>query len=326
MDPTAPAARAFREGRLSDCLELLFRLPVRSDSESVLRAEILSLLGRADEAEAAATSLVRSNKLPDALLARCTTVLADCGWHRGELTNGLELYQLAVRYAHDSKDVAIICRANTQLLERTCDRTGFDSSVSLAGVVRRSVTRSADPQVHSNVHLTFGRLEARAGRVAVAQRHFHLARVLLETDPNAHVSASIDLDESVALWLTGEIASATELAERGAKSAARIGWSKGCVVGHGNLACLYACSGRLDDAQNQIRMAFKESFSSPSSELALADTKARVLLASGDYAAVETILAENENKFQVQPWYKLTFEQTRIELLLRMRRWSEALA
>ena len=61
----------------------------------------------------------------------------------------------------------------------------------------------------------------------MAQKHFHFARGLLVSDPNAQLSASIDLDESVALWLTGEIASAINLAERGAKDAARIRWSKG---------------------------------------------------------------------------------------------------
>ena len=118
--------------------------------------------------------------------------------------------------AEASKDLTTICRANTQLLERTCDSTGFDSSLPLASVVRRSVTRSDDPQLHSLVHLAFGRLEAKAGRFAVAQRHFHLARGLLLADSNLYLASSIDLDESVALWLAGDIVSAIELAERGA--------------------------------------------------------------------------------------------------------------
>ena len=139
MDLITPAARAFREGRLSDCHELLLRSPAKDDSEAVLAVELLNLLGRADEAEAAATRLVEANRLTESLLARCTSVLADCKWYRGELSLGLELYQMAARYAQASKDVSTICRANTQLLERTCDRTGFDSSLSLAGVVRRSV-------------------------------------------------------------------------------------------------------------------------------------------------------------------------------------------
>ena len=40
-------------------------------------------------------------------------------------------------------------------------------------------------------------------------------------------------------------------------------------------------------------------FLSPSFELALADTKARALLASGDYAAVEAVLATSHNEVRV---------------------------
>ena len=36
-------------------------------------------------------------------------------------------------------------------------------------------------------------------------------------------------------------------------------------------------------------------------------------------------LQQRRDDIQVQPWYRLTFEQTRIQLLLRTRRWPEAL-
>ena len=325
MEANAAAARTFREGLILSCHELLVKSPQRALADAVLAAEVQNLIGKAHEAEEAAKQLVNTKNLPQALLARCTTVLADCRWYAGDLVVGLELYRLAARRAEASKDLTTVCRTQTQLLERTCDGTGFDSSLPLASVVRRSVTRSDDPQLHSFVHLAFGRLEARAGRFAVAQRHFHLARQLLLGDPNIYLAASVDLDESVALWMAGDIGSAIELAERGATNAERIGWSRGRVAAAGNLACLYVCAGRLADAHKQIRLASFESFSSPSFRLALADTNARALLASKDYAAANLALSANRNEPQVQLWYRLTSEQTRIELLLRTRRWPEAL-
>ena len=48
-------------------------------------------------------------------------------------------------------------------------------------------------------------------------------------------------------------------------------------------------------------------------------------MASKDYAAANLVLAANQNEPQVQLWYRLTSEQTHIELLLRTRRWCEAL-
>ena len=326
MNAQTPAAQAFREGRLLDCQEILGRSSSHSTYEAVLAAEVLALLGRTDEAETAAHTLLHTRGITESLEARCTSVLADCRWYRGERDAALELYQLAVQRSNAAKDASIVCRASTQLLERTCDRTGFDSSLPLASVVRRAVTRSGDPHDHSLVHLAFGRLEGKVGRVAVAQRHFALARGLLTGDANAYLSSSIDLDESVVLWLTGDIDSAIDLAERGAALAFRIGWSRGCVAAGANLACLYVCSGRLKEAHERIQQATHESFSSPSFKLALTDTRVRALLASGEYAAAEAILEANQLELQGQPWYELTFRQTQVELLRRMNRWPEALA
>jgi DNA-binding NtrC family response regulator len=196
--------------------------------------------------------------------------------------------------------------------------------VPLAAIVRRAATRSADPHVHAQVHLTFGRLEAKAGHFATAQKHFQLARKLLVGEPSLYLSSSIDLDESVVLWLAGDIVGATELAERGAVVASEIGWSRGRVAAAANLACLYVCSGRLRDAHTQVRVAANEPFSSPSFRLALADTEARALMAAGDHAGAKRVLAEHTNE-SVQSWYRLTVEQTNVQLMLREERWADVL-
>ena len=53
-----------------------------------------------------------------------------------------------------------------------------------------------DPQVRASIHLTFGRLEGRAGHLRTALRHFAVARQLVAEDPNELLASSIDLDES----------------------------------------------------------------------------------------------------------------------------------
>ncbi len=323
--PTS-AGLAFREGRLSDCYELIARASHRTEADSVLAAEALTLLGRSDDALIEAKRLAGNQRLEPSLLARCTVILANERWHAGDFEAGLELYRAASNLAENSKDVSTLCRVKLQLLEKICDSTGFDSSLPLATLVRRVVTRSDDPQIHALAHLSFGRLEAKAGRLPVAQRHFQLARNLLATAPNAYLQAAIDLDESVALWLQGSIASAIEIAERGGASAAKIGWSQGRRIAYGNLACLYVCACRLADAQVQIRLASREPFLSVGAENALADTQARALLARGDYQGAEKTLSTISNEGQVQPWYRLTAELTRIELFLMTGRWSEVVS
>ena len=164
------AVLAFREGRLLDCYELLARAGERTEADSVLAAEALNLLGRSDDALIEAKRLAGDQRLAPSLLARCTIILANDRWHTGDFEGGLQLYRAASSLADASRDVSTLCRVKLQLLEKICDSTGFDSSLPLATLVRRVVTRSDDPQIHSLAHLSFGRLEAKAGRLPVAQR------------------------------------------------------------------------------------------------------------------------------------------------------------
>ena len=126
METTASAARAFREGRLLDCQEHPESLAEPSTAETVLGRRFSHLLGRTDEAETVAGAVSYKHGIGRTILARCTSVLADCQWYRGERDVGLELYQLAPHSTcRGIKGRVIACRANTQFLERTCDRTGL---------------------------------------------------------------------------------------------------------------------------------------------------------------------------------------------------------
>ena len=78
------------------------------------------------------------------------------------------------------------------VLERTSDRRGLDQSFALTARVRRVAVRSGDAHLIVSTHLTFGRLEAKRGRFAVARRHFGISRRLLLDEPNVWLSAAAD--------------------------------------------------------------------------------------------------------------------------------------
>ena len=178
MELETAASAAFREGRLSDCDDLLRRKARKSEADEILAAEVAALLGRTQEAELAARRMRQKPNVAAGLLARCTSIEADCLWHRGELVAALGLYELAVEQARASRAASLLCRANTVLFERVRDRTGFDSSLPFArvGDNLKRISRFASSSI---AHLAFGRLEAKAGRTEVAKRHFNLARGLL---------------------------------------------------------------------------------------------------------------------------------------------------
>ena len=128
-------------------------------------------------------------------------------------------------------------------------------------------------------------------------------------EPNQYLSASIDVDESVVLWLIGDIGGATELAQRGAIAATEIGWSRGSVAARANLACLYVSSGRLSDAHEQVRRAQQERFSSVSTTLALADTTARALMADERFDEAQRLITSVLEEPGSRPWYRLSAQR-----------------
>src|SRR5262245_19525175 len=152
------AVTAFRRGDFGAAYQALIDGPANSDVDTVLRVELLSYIGKCDEASQTATYLLHGDRLPKLLQSRCTSVLADDRWHSGETTSALKLYRRTVQLAEDSDDLDYLCRCRAQLLERTCDSAGFDSSVPLATAVRRQALRSSDIQLRGQAHLTFGRL------------------------------------------------------------------------------------------------------------------------------------------------------------------------
>jgi hypothetical protein len=180
--------------------------------------------------------------------SRCTVVLADEAWYSGDFAQAVALYNKALSSAEQTDSVKQICVAGTLVLERTSDATGFDSSVSLASRVRKLAVRSGDAHLSVSTHLTFGRLEGKAGHFDVARRHFGIARKVLLREPNAWLLAATDLDESSVLSLCGDIVGAIELAKSGAAAADESGWSRGRVAAAATLAFCYLSIGNFADA------------------------------------------------------------------------------
>ena len=224
----------------------------------------------------------------------------------GDFAEAVAFYRKALSSAEQTDSVKQICVAGTLVLERTSDATGFDGSVSLASRVRKLAVRSGDAHLSVSTHLTFGRLEGKAGHFDVARRHFGIARKVLLREPNAWLLAATDLDESSVLSLCGDVIGAIELAKSGGASADESGWSRGRVAAAATLAFCYLSIGNFADAEVQFSRIERERFNSPSYRLALADTKARAALAAGDWTRAEEILDSCSSELNsVQRWYRL---------------------
>ena len=99
MQSNEQAAAAFRKGHFLETHEFLRRAHF-SDADAVLQAEVHLCLGNHHDAERVAGRLSQTKRLPQALLARCLSVLADTRWYAGDLLSSLELYQKEIGRAH----------------------------------------------------------------------------------------------------------------------------------------------------------------------------------------------------------------------------------
>ena len=297
------ANRAFRQGRFNDVLGLLANVAPRDHQDHLLRLEALYHCGFGQRAADEATATLRENVAPS-IRSRCLSIIAAQLWDDGDHANALASSKEALSVAAQAEQPELITRAAAQLLERTCDTALFDTTLPLALQVRQSTVRCGDAQLTAYVHLTFGRLEARAERHDVARRHFQLARRLTEAEPNLFLLAAADLGEGVVLGTLGDLSGAHDLFAHGASLATECGWSKGRVAAAANLAYLLVSLGRPAEADVQLKTAVSEPFETKILGLAIADTRATASLIRGNYPEGEAILRAAESRRPKPLWYK----------------------
>ena len=293
--------------------------------DTVLSAELLYLRGQSSHGAAGAQKSLAEQALPPALKSRCLSVLAAVEFDQGDLEAALASGRQAMVFADQAGDASLAAVTSALLLERSCDRTGFDASLPMATQVRRRAMRCTDLQVRATIHLTFGRLEARVGHLHTALRHFTVGRQLIADDPNDLVGSSIDLDESSVLSLLGDVPGALDMAQRAAKSAAASGWAKGRRVAALNVAQFLVSLGRLSAVDAHVQRAREHAFQSVTYDVGLAETQAQVAYCRGLYDVAEDVLARAEQLSESVPeWYRLTNRVTRNRLLIRLERFREA--
>ena len=211
------AIEALRLGRFAEAVSLLGESDLKDPQSGGILAEALYGLGHTSRARACAERTL-SRTSDQSTASRCLSTLAALDRDDGRVEQSMVLCQRAADAAQQAKDDGLFAASTLELLERSCDRRGFSASLPLASLVRRAVTKVGDPQLSARLHISFGRLEGRAGHLERARRHFDLGRKLLVLAPNEWLSASVDLDESAVLTLLGDATGAMEMASRGARS------------------------------------------------------------------------------------------------------------
>ena len=214
--PPTSLTRALRAGLFEQARKVLDQQGSDDPSTLVDRIEVLNQLGAIQRACSEAQLLLKDKRISPRDSSRCMVVLGDGCWYSGNFESAISFYRRAVALAEDSEDIRQACLSTAVLLERTSEGTRIDGSVPTATRVRKLAVQSGDAHLIVYTHLTFGRLEARAGHFDTARRHFAVARGLLASESNAWLSAAVALDECGVLSVCGDLAGAVDLAKEGA--------------------------------------------------------------------------------------------------------------
>jgi tetratricopeptide (TPR) repeat protein len=259
------ARQALAIGELARA-ESLAGHPGASDFDALaFKSEVLYFRGNFKPALELCETLLKRHEAEGRIRASLLLVAGACACELGDDASGLDRLEKAAALAKRTEDWTLLSRIHLQMLERSADSgTPYDLSLPLCATAVRAVHRSGDRSVLAEAHVTFARLEARAGAVDQATRHLrHLDR-LLDQHPNRWLSASGRLTESILLSLQGDLQGACEAAASAGEASASIGWTKGEAIAAANLAFFYASLGRLDEGRLSLNRAEKTGYSTPS--------------------------------------------------------------
>ena len=236
-------------------------------------------------------------------------------------------FERAEAHAKSSGDWALVSRIRLQILERSSDSGApYDVSLPLCAAVVRAVHRSGDRQILADAHITFARLEARAGGIQQATRHLDHANRLLREQQNKWLAASAKLTYAIVLSVQGDLQGACDLAETAGIEAADAGWIKGEAIAAANLAFFHVGAGHLDAAERSLERAERIGYVSPSYLYALRDTKMALAVATQNYSESERLWSDGQDALRgVASWYKLRACHTRVRTLIRQSRPADAL-
>jgi DNA-binding NtrC family response regulator len=323
MSLELPAYRLFDEGRFLDAAAA----NNGRDADAVLAVELLHKLGFQARALAETERLLTLKELLPEQRARCLCVQSGQLREQGNFAAAVTAAWRAAEIARSVGETKISAVALIAILDAEFVTSAFHGSQVTALEARRAAIRTGDPRILALAHATFGRLEARVGRVERAFRHFEMARRSLRESPSLYLEAMTYIDEASALSLSGDNQSAVESARRAIELATASGWSRGVVAAAANAAFLSVILGRSREGERFLALAEKQRFSSPSYELALLETRAHLLLSEGMLTEALALLAEfDSSKENVSAWYRLATLDTRVRILNRQQRWTETVA
>ncbi len=299
------------------------------DLYRVLKAEMLRNVGDDPHAEEVAEKTLQTRSLSKALRARCHVILGGLNQERGQLGDALQHLQRALRFAEESGNLEQTCWTQLSLIATLADVSALETVAALARETKRNAARCGDPRIAASLHICIGRLEAKRGSIQTATHHVHLAASLLRRHPNVWLQGILQLDVCGIDQIANKFESVVEAAELALACAEESGHRRTLLGALANLGQAKLYLGEFSDAHRFLTEALATAATNTKARVSLLDSYAQLKLTQGQLDECQELLEEidrlNPARDQYQPsWLDLWIHQTKIRLLLRRERWTEA--
>jgi DNA-binding NtrC family response regulator len=330
----APVEEQIAVGRFADALRLLRpmgRSPGTADviGRRLLNSELALELGESAEASRSASDIINEASAPLFVRARAHRVLARTFYNLGDLDRcARELNQAAALCLQQKNDV-LSAQVELTRLSLFLGVNALESTFAALPQLRQIIARAASPHLMVELRLCVARIEARRDSLANAKQHLKIAGNLLESYPNIWLEGLLSLDQSNVEGLLGNSDASLRKAEQARSLAIESGHVRTRVAAVINISHILCARGDFHGALGCIAEGLQAAGSNVHLRLAALDSRANVLLSSGQYAASRSAFEEvtavsaraTENRLH---WDKLTELFSRARLAQAEGRWASA--
>ena len=320
------------QGRFATALAEIDRLPlVRSKTlqAETLRVEVLERTGNYTEAESIAVRLLKNKALAPTQRSVCEFSLGLVLWEKGQTQAAIEHFNRAVSQGTEGGDLWRTCWAQLRLLVSLSGQSTGQAASRLLQEVRQNVVRLGDPVVSAALHVFLGEIEAKRGLLAITNRHTRLGQSLLKRSQNIWLDALAENNLAAVAIMRFDLASGVSHAERALQLSRESGAAAMLRAALANLGNLHYLRGDFASATSLLTQSYELLPSSGEHANGSLDSLARTHIAEGLLDEADTLLSRIEGSLTSAPDRALYSSRhamlTRIEYLMRMGCWSEAL-
>jgi len=179
------------------------------------------------------------------------------------------------------------------------------------------------------LRLCVARSEARFGSCSEAEKHLDVARALLGDYPNLWLAGTIELDQSNIAALRGDIDRSLRHVELALELAEQSGHFRTRMAALINSSQLLGCRGKFDSAHDRLNEVTGKTNCHRQLTLAALDSRANLLVTSGDLEAAVSVLKDllavsqpmGETRLH---WDRLTESYTRARIAAAVGDWLDA--